>query len=347
VLLSEYDRVGDNMSKKFKPKGKKIKIFKCLLILLVLYLIYSAFSLILLNLKLVDNNEDFIINLLADSNYHMMYEKKNKNVIYRFARLLTNLNINEPLTILESGFGYENTTDSNTELVYNENYGMENSVQEVIEYMSKNEVISEPLVYIYNSHQTEGYSQAYLETYNITPNVLMAGYLLKDKLDKIGIPTIIEESNITEFLRINNWQYKDSYKASRFYLLDAINKYPSIKLFIDLHRDSLSKDNSTVTIDNKNYAKVMFVVGKEHANYEVNLELANKLNTMIVKNYPTLSRGVIGKSGSGVNGIYNQDLSNNTVLIELGGQENTITEVLNTIEILSSIIKEYINETRI
>lgn len=335
------------MSKRFKLKVRKRKLFKYVIIAGLLYLIYSIFSLILLNLKLVDNNEDFIINLLADSNYHMMYEKKSKNIIYRFARLLTNLNINEPLTILENGFGYQNKENLDTELVYNENYDIGNSIQEVIDYMSKDESIKDPLVYIYNSHQTEEYSKDYLEAYNITPNVLMAGYLLKNKLDSIGIPTIIEESNITEFLRINNWQYKDSYKASRFYLLDAINKYPSIKLFIDLHRDSLSKDKSTVTIDNKNYAKVMFVVGKEHSNYEVNLELANKLNNMIKKEYPTLSRGVLGKQGSGVNGIYNQDLSSNTVLIEVGGQNNTITEVLNTIEILSNIIKEYVNENRI
>ena len=196
-------------------------------------------------------------------------------------------------------------------------------------------------------HLYRPFSKKYLEDYNITPNVLMAGYLLKDKLDDMGIPTIIEESNITEFLRINNWQYKDSYKASRFYLLDAINKHPSIKLFIDLHRDSLSKEKSTVTINNKNYAKVMFVVGKEHSNYEVNLELANELNNMIKEKYPTLTRGVLGKQGSGVNGIYNQDLNSNVVLIELGGQNNTITEVLNTIEILATIIREYINETRI
>ena len=172
----------------------------------------------------------------------------------------------------------------------------------------------------------------------------MAGYLLKEKLDKLGVPTIIEESNISEFLRINNWNYNASYKASRFYLLDTMEKHPSIKLFIDLHRDSLSKNSSTVTINNKKYAKVLFVVGKEHNNYLKNLNLANKLNNMIKLKYPTLTRGIIQKEGSGVNGIYNQDLSSNIILLELGGNENTITEVLNTIEIISTIIKEYINE---
>ncbi|MBE6152501.1 MAG: hypothetical protein E7165_04240 [Firmicutes bacterium] len=335
------------MAKRFKGKNRKRKIFKFIVFIGVIYLIYSFFSLMFLNIKLVDNNEDFIKNLLSDSNYHMLYEKRGKNVVYKVANLLTGLNIKEPITILENSFGYQNKNEESGELVYNDMYENNSSIQQVIGELNKDNQNLEPLVYIYNSHQTEGYSKEFLETYNITPNVLMAGYLLKEKLDKIGIPTIIEESNITEFLRINNWSYKDSYKASRFYLLDAINKYPSIKLFVDLHRDSLSKENSTVTINNKKYAKIMFVVGKEHENYQENLALANKLNQMIKAKCPTLSRGVLQKEGAGVNGIYNQDISKNVVLLELGGNENTITEVLNTIEIISTIIKEHINETGI
>ena len=125
-----------------------------------------------------------------------------------------------------------------------------------------------------------------------------------------------------------------------------MNKYPSVRLFIDLHRDSLSKSKSTVNINGKECAKIMFVVGKEHENYNKNLELANNLNDRITAQYPSLSRGISLKSGSGVNGIYNQDLSSNIILLELGGNENNITEVLNTIDIISNIIKEYIDENR-
>jgi len=332
------------VAKKFKGKKSKIKILKYAVILIVIYLIYSLFSFLLLNIKLVDNNEDFIRNLLGDSNYHMFYEKRSQNVIYRIASILTNFNLKEPLSILENSFGYESVDNSNSNLVYNGDYEVDNSIQSIIDYMSKDEDIKEPLVYIYNSHQTEGYSKEYLKNENITPNVLMAGYLLKEKLDKLGVPTIIEESNISEFLRINNWNYNASYKASRFYLLDVMEKYPSIKLFIDLHRDALSKNSSTVTLNNKKYAKVLFVVGKEHKDYQQNLNLANQLNDLIKAKYPTLTRGVLQKEGSNVNGIYNQDLSSNIILLELGGHENTITEVLNTIEIISIIIKEHINE---
>ena len=69
-------------------------------------------------------------------------------------------------------------------------------------------------------------------------------------------------------------------------------------------------------------------------------ELNNKLNA---KN-ACLSRGIIKKEGPGVDGIYNQDFSPNTILIELGGQDNSIDEVNNTLKIFSEVLTEYIKE---
>ena len=65
---------------------------------------------------------------------------------------------------------------------------------------------------------------------------------------------------------------------------------------------------------------------------------------MIKEKYPSLTRGVLTKGGKGVNGIYNQDLNPNMILLEIGSQNNTIDEVLNTIELLAPIIAEYVNE---
>ena len=43
--------------------------------------------------------------------------------------------------------------------------------------------IDNPIIYIYNSHQLENYNNTNLDIYGITPNVLMASYLLKEKLN--------------------------------------------------------------------------------------------------------------------------------------------------------------------
>ena len=49
------------------------------------------------------------------------------------------------------------------------------------------------------------------------------------------------------------------------------------------------------------------------------------------------------RGGAGVNGIYNQDFSPNTLLIEIGGQYNSISEVNNTVEVLAEVLNEVIN----
>ena len=89
---------------------------------------------------------------------------------------------------------------------------------------------------------------------------------------------------------------------------------------------------------------MLFVVGQEHNNYEANLRIATRLNDLIKKEYPSITRGRITKKGSNVNGIYNQDVSPNALLIEIGGYQNKIDEVLNTVEIIAENLKEIINE---
>ena len=180
--------------------------------------------------------------------------------------------------------------------------------------------------------------------YNTSPNVLMASYILKEKLYDLGIPAIVEDTNITEFLELNNWDYGASYKASRIFMLDKQNTYPSIKYFIDIHRDSVSKNITTVKIDNKDYARILFVIGLEHDNYQANLDLASKLNNMFEDNYPGLSRGILKKEGMNVNGIYNQDISPNVMLIEVGGVDNNISEVMNTLNAISFVLSKYIGD---
>ena len=195
--------------------------------------------------------------------------------------------------------------------------------------------MKDPIVYIYNTHQTEEYIGNDITP---TPTVLTAAHYLKDNLEKIGIPTLVEESSIPEILKSNNWNYNQSYKASRINLEKIKSQYPSIKIFIDLHRDALPKKLSTVTINDKEYAKILFVIGKEHDNYLKNLEFTKSINQIIEKNYPTLTKGILEKEGPGVNGIYNQDLGTNIILMEVGAQENTIDEVTNTLDIITDII---------
>lgn len=320
--------------KKFKAK-KKIRLTKILFILFLIYIIFQITFNFLFDLKLEKSNKDFIMALLNNSNHHLLYKERKNNYLDKFIEFVTNININKPTSILASNFNYEIDVSSDGD-----------DLEKLSDYVEDpNPIeINEPKVYIYNTHQLEGYDSTYYADYNITPNVQMAAYLLKDKLNNMNIPTIVENGNITDFLTINNWTYVDSYKASRYFLENTLNENPNLDLIIDLHRDAITHESSTTEENGKKYAKVLFVVGKDYENYEKNLDVATKLNEIFKSYVPTISRGVIVKGGNNVNGIYNQDLKSNIVLIECGGSENTIDEVINTIDILSKVIKDYLGD---
>ncbi len=204
--------------------------------------------------------------------------------------------------------------------------------------------INEPIVYIYNTHQDEKYQSAYLEPYNINTTVFMASKMLKEYLENLGVGVIVEENSVSEKLNSLNLKYGSSYKVTRMFLESAKENNPSLKFFIDLHRDSSKYENTTTEIDGESYAKVLFVIGLDNASYANNLALAEKLKSKVEEFNESLSRGILQKSGKGVNGVYNQDFDSNTILIEVGGQYNNIGEVNNTLKILADILASYIKE---
>lgn len=305
------------MRKKFKSK-KMFKYKKLFLILLVL-IIYYIFNNMFVNIKMSNSHSKTLNNLLSNINnnnrYKTFYEKINKYIF------------NDPLFLLETELNYKyEKLDKKVELVVNNNNN------------------DTPKIYIYNSHQGEQYNYKYLENHNIIPDVLMASQILKDKLENININTIVEESDILAYMKKNNLNHAGSYIASRYFLTEILKKYNNLELYIDLHRDAAKHSVTYTNINGKDCAKVLFVIGLENPNYEKNLEVVTKINNIILKKYPSLTRGIMKKQGYGVNGIYNQDLNGNVILLEVGGNENNIDEVNNTLSLIAEVIGEYINE---
>lgn len=327
---------------KLKKPNKQSKIKYILLIIFIYFIFSYTFYNSLKNNKSI-SNEQFILFLLNNGNSNFTNNYKLPNIINKTMSYILKIDFTKPETLFnENILGYNNKEPDEDE------YSNLEELKEISYYISDpNKVdITNPVVYIYNSHQLENYNNYNLEIYGITPNVLMASYLLKEKLNEKGISTIVEDTNLTEFLELNNWNYSQSYKASRIFMLDKQNTYKSLKYYIDIHRDSVNKNLSTININGKSYARILFVVGLEHKNYQKNLDLANQINTLFNKHYKGLSRGVLQKKGANVDGIYNQDISKNAMLIEVGGVDNNIDEVLNTINAIADILNLYIKEQK-
>ena len=326
---------------KMKIRNRRKQNKLVIMILLVILLFSFSFCFTIKYFIKNINNERFLKLLLQNGNSHIERDRNSK-IFTELISFIANVDVKNPVTFLNNNYVVDdsllnNNFDDELETVPESNY-----VKDPYEKVE----VNNPIVYVYNTHQSEEYASGNLESYNVKPTIMMASYILREKLNKNGIPTIVEENDVTEFLRTNNWNYASSYKVTRLLLEDVYSKNPSLEFFVDLHRDSVKKSISSTTINNKKYAKILFIIGMENKDYAKNLRITETLNNMFNEAYPGLSRGIYKKQGKGVNGVYNQDFHPNTILIEVGGQENTIDEVFNTCEAISQVLTEYIKENR-
>lgn len=224
---------------------------------------------------------------------------------------------------------------------------------ENLEKLDKSKPVSPPVlttkgkkvVYIYTTHSRESYlphlpaGTKDNEAYHSEVNVTKVADKLGQELEKRGIGAQIELTDFTNILKESGMN--DSYDASRPAIKSALATNRDLLYFIDLHRDSQHRDVTTTKINGENYARTIFVVGGEHAKYEQNLKLATDFHNLLDEKYPGLSRGVIKKQGIGTNGKFNQDLSENAILIEMGGIQNSLEEVYRSAEAIAEVFSEF------
>ena len=283
-----------------KMKLKKPKRVNFIVFLIIICILFLVVNFLLKKIEL-NSNELFVKRLLQKSNYYLINENLDTNLTYK----LFKFDLKNPITIMDKVFAYEKDIQT-------------------FAYIQNN-FVDNPRVYIYSTHPNEKY---------IDNTISYASLILQEKLNSLQVETIVEERSVVDYLEDNNLEFDDSYKATREFLSDKLKTY-DFDLIIDLHRDAVN--NTTVKINNKEYAKIMFV---QNVNYKDNITLANKLNDILNEKYSGITRGIYNKYVDN----FNQDLNNNVLLIELGGNTNTFEQVNNSIDALAYSIKELLNE---
>ncbi len=206
-----------------------------------------------------------------------------------------------------------------------------------------------PKVLIYHTHTSESYvlkkediGKKDVPSFNSNPkyNVVRVGEELAEHLRKYGIETL---HNATVHDKNRSAAYGVSIKTLESYL----KSYPSIKVYIDIHRDAAKngKYRPVTKINGKNAAQIMFVVGTNdqlpNDHWKENLKFVLKVQQKLNEKYPGLARPVwiVGKR-------YNQHISNQAVLIEVGGDGNLLSESIESMKYLAQALSEVINEKK-
>ena len=207
-----------------------------------------------------------------------------------------------------------------------------------------------PQVLIIHTHGTEAYSEDgalycendgdFARSTDTGENVVAVGRTLAKILNENGIATL----HCT--VMHDSLQYKDSYARAEETINRYMQEYPTIKLVIDVHRDSIIKSSGEIVrpiteLDGEAAAQLMCVVGSDwagdtHPDWQNNLSLALKLREKLNVECENICRPVYLKPNT-----YNQEISPYSLLIEVGAEGNSLAEAQRSAELLAEVLDEY------
>ena len=205
-----------------------------------------------------------------------------------------------------------------------------------------------PQVLIYHTHSSESYTPDAAFPYTPTEterttdtryNVVRVGDELCTALEKRGIETLHIRS------LFDTPTYAGSYDRSLAAVEQALEENPSVKVVIDLHRDSILTDEgeaykTSCTVDGAETAQLMFVVGTDagglyHPDWRDNLNFVSTLQYALNRAYPSLMRPVNLRTQR-----FDQHASPGSLLVEVGSSGNTLPEALSAVRLFADVLAD-------
>lgn len=217
--------------------------------------------------------------------------------------------ISQPYVLSEASINYKEQ-ESNSSIIY---YNQDN--------------LSAKKILIYNTHTNEAYKDG--------RTVHDAAFNLAEKLYNKGFTVEVVNE------QFDNYDYNNSYKHSKSFLenmdLDAYN------LVIDLHRDSAEGKVLTGTdINSNSTSRICLVYSKSSGNYESQTAIGNTIEDNMKQFGEGLVRNTVAYNKGRDN--FNQQLSDNIVLIEVGFENDEFVEVQRSLTFLAASIDLAINK---
>ena len=137
--------------------------------------------------------------------------------------------------------------------------------------------------------------------------------------------------------------YRGAYDRSLATIEEYLKKYPSIKVVLDIHRDGIGTDTEkykpVFTAEGRQGAQMMILAGynydgcEEFEDWEYNLRFALRIQEKAAAMYPGMARPVNFSDF-----MYNMNVNTGSLLIEIGGESNTLEEARYTGYLLGKVL---------
>ncbi|MBQ8338392.1 MAG: stage II sporulation protein P [Oscillospiraceae bacterium] len=210
----------------------------------------------------------------------------------------------------------------------------------------------QPQVLIYHTHSTESYELEDLgyytkgssaRTVDEKYNMLRVGDEIVRQLEAAGIG-VIHDRSLYDYPSYNGAYNRSAATAKKY-----LEKYPSITVTLDIHRDAIEQSGGvrvkpTAVINGKKAAQVMIIAGVDDGTMDFpkwreNMKFASVLQQQMENSYPGLTRAAMV-----CHRRYNMYLTTNSLLIEMGGHANTLDEAVYSGEMLGKSLVEVLKE---
>lgn len=200
---------------------------------------------------------------------------------------------------------------------------------------------SSPVVAVYHTHTRESYLPEMpggralkpddAHTDDPTINMTRVGQEVVKTLQQLGVPAVHSAAVHDKDGKLA------AYIRSETTVQSLMKQYPSLKVLLDLHRDSQLRAHTTVLIRGRLMAKTMVVLGNDNKDWRKNYAFATAFIRVLEEKNPGLSSGVFPKPGR-----FNQHYSPNALLLEVGGVENSLEESLASARAIAQAIAQLV-----
>lgn len=259
-------------------------------------------------------------------------------------------NIEEQISIPETGLSTEVVTNNPLKLTYNTEYGSvkiknETSYELTPEILNPDITIENKNIVLFHTHTCESYTSS--EQYQYTPTGTFRTTDLNFSVARVG--TELENQlkqykyNVIHDITYHDYpSYNGSYTRSLATVQNILKDNPS-DIVWDVHRDAIGSRSDyapTVKIGNDYAAQIMFVIGTNegglwHPNWNQNLKFAVKVQQKAEEMYPGLFKPMLVTKSR-----YNQHSAKYAGIIEVGATGNTMEQCLTSMKYLAKVMSE-------
>lgn len=206
---------------------------------------------------------------------------------------------------------------------------------------------SGPQILIYHTHSQEEYADYHQG--NTEATIVNVGSYLARLLEEKGY-RVYHDTSVYD-VKDGTLDRSQAYNYALEGVTAILQKYPSIQVILDLHRDGVAETTRLITeVGGKQTASIMFFNGTcetpdglieylPNPYRTENLAFSFQMKLCAEALYPGFTRNIYLKGLR-----YNQHLRPRSALIEVGAQNNTYEEALNAMEPLSELLDLVLKE---